>query len=140
MDIPKVVVFLGEDPNKIQGDWINLQPNVAGIEIVAYVVPMENIAPMSKRNFNGVPIYAWEDPGENQRRARQYLDLFRKTDTDYVIPLGWPREILYGQGDLAYMIAISPLLFQVSTGQLLSRIIHRRIYGDFKRDVDGKLL
>lgn len=108
--------------------------------LVSYVVPLEKIKKPGKLIFNDVPIITWEDPGDDQSRALQYLRLIRVIGAERLISLGWEYTIFYGQGDLEFMSAIDRLVFECCSGLIVSRLIHRRIFGDFKRGGDGKIL
>lgn len=134
------LILLSEDPREITKDWIKLKPEIAGITLVSYVVPFESIKRPGKLMFNDVPIIPWEEPSDDYRRAEQYLKLIKVTKAEYLISLGWDRTIFHGPGDLDYMSAMDRIVFESFDGSIVSRLIHRRIFGDFKRGEDGKIL
>ncbi len=138
------ILFLSEDPRVINTrgeDWINIRPRIAGINPVAYVVPIEKVEKSRPANYWGVPIYSWEDPGKNKSaQATQYLSLIKVTGAKYLISLGWTNTIWYGEGDDDFMFAITPSLLEVIHPRTLSRVIHHKIFGTFKRDENNEVL
>lgn len=124
--LPRTLILMDEDPRLVMGNWLRIDERVAGVSIVAYIVPFGAIQKHADPFHNGVPIITWEDPHDDAARARQYIDLYRIVRADRVIDLGWSYPILLGAGDAAYVISVPPLLYTIMSGIRLSRLIRKK--------------
>lgn len=135
----RTIVLLDTYPAHVLGDWINLHEDIAGISVIAFVVPFERVPRGGSLFFNGKPIVTWEDPGTERRRAEQYLTLYRVTQAESLIDLGWPYTIpCANPEEYARMVTLPKVLYSVMSGITLSRVIHKKLYGDFRRREDGR--
>jgi hypothetical protein len=128
-EVPRAIILMGDDPRTVNDARVGIDPVLARIRIVAYVVPYKRMSPNHHRYFREIPIISWEDPNTDREKAEQYLKLFQLTEAEEVIHLGWPHLFVCGFSDFAYVNWIQPPLFEGLNGRTLSYLVHHYIYG-----------
>jgi hypothetical protein len=123
-----VLVLLGVDPrvDEVQ-EWVNLDQEIMGATIQAWVVPHHRIMAGRDRSFLEKPIHPWEEPNTTTLRASSYLKLIKDFQAEAIIRLGWPYHIP-GPSE-AGVITISPLSFTNLSSRSISFILRKRLHG-----------
>ena len=131
-DFPRVIMLMHDDPRTVTHDWIQFDVETARIAVAAIVVPLRTVVPHSDRKWRTIPLVTWESPrpATQEMFARQYHHLYKVTKAEQVVCFDWKERLVGTEGDSAY-IHHMPRTFRGYTAKLVSRLIHKAVWGTY---------
>ncbi len=126
-ELYRALIFMDDDPRAVEHDYVNFDPRKVGVEVVTFVVPLENALHGSGGYFRGFPIVTWEDPCTKRDRAFQYKKLYDVTKAEIAIHFGWSKSVP-GSSE-AGIVVVHDRVYEGLYLPTLERVLHFRIWG-----------